>query len=282
MMESLTKNGSAPSTDSRAEPAKANGAAAPAATADWRSNLIPEDLRKDTLWDRFKDPGSVFKSYKELTALQSKSFGKVPDETSTPEERQAFNAKIGVPEKADGYKFQRPEGVPIDENLESWYRKAAFENGIPKAAAEKLYAGFVEQAQGLLDNAASQVSKFKDELKQDWGYATDRNVRIAGNTLGHLIALSGGTPDQNHPLVKFLNETHLGDHPALIRFFHALAPKFGEDQLIESDTGPTNSDVASAKEEKLELMKKGSAYWKGDKGMVARVAQLNEVIGMAK
>lgn len=245
--------------------------------------LSPDLVKTYSELSRFKTDADLAKSYVELNKLQSRSLGKIPDATATEEERRAFYTKIGAPEKADGYEFKRPEGVAIDETLEKWFRETAYANGIPKATAEKLYDGFVEQAQALMENAAGSVEKWRGDLKKEWGYQYDRNVRIAGNTLGHLIGLSGGTPDEKNEMVQFLNSTHLGDHPAFVKFFHALASKFGEDQLVETDVGPTAADVDSAKQELAELTryvkdKKQSAYWRGDKDAVARVAQLREII----
>lgn len=247
-----------------------------------RDPLDPDLLKTYPSLSRFKTRGDLAKSYVELEKLQSRSIGKIPDEKATPEERRAFYTKIGVPDKADSYEFKRPEGVPIDETLEKWFRTSAYDLGIPKATAEKLYDGFIEQAQALMENASGSVDKWRGDLKKEWGYQYDRNVRIAGNTLGHLLTMAGRNADQNDPFVQFLNTTHLGDHPDFIKFFLSLAPKLGEDQLIDSDAGPSEQDVESAKAEKIELMAKGSSYWKGDKAKVARVAQLNEIIAAAQ
>lgn len=263
----------------------ANGAVGAIAPAGLPGTLAlpPDILKQFPTLSKFKSVPDLAKSYAESEKLLGRSI-RIPDEKATPEERAAFNQKLGVPEKPEGYEFKRPDGVPIDENLEASFRKFAHERGISKATAEGLYDWFVEQAQGLIENAGAQSEKWQNELRNEWGYAFDRNVKLASHALGHLIAFAGDTPDENHPLIKLLNETHLDDHPAMVRFFHKLAPKFGEDSLIEADTGPSETDIQSAKDEMSELKadRKG-AYWNvnhpGHKEAVARVNRLYEIIG---
>jgi hypothetical protein len=48
-------------------------------------------------------------------------------------------------------------------------------------------------------------------------------------------------------LTQFLNETGMGNHPLLVKLFHSMAMKTGEDKLIMS-AGPSESDRQTAGE----------------------------------
>lgn len=278
------------SLESGAPPAagKESGGGAPAggSGAEPWLNVLPAEYRTDPNFIKFKNIGDFAKSYRTMESIMGKSV-RIPDDGATPQEVADFRAKLGVPEKPDGYEIKFAEGVPVDEKLLGSYLEAAHKAGIPKSAAQELAHWWANQMQGSVEgtraSAEQQKAAWDAELRKEWGYAHDRNLKIAGNTLGHLIALAGETPDANHPLVKMLNQTGMGDHPAMIRFFHKLAAKFGEDAFLDADQGPSAEDVASAKARIAELRNDAKgAYWDGNhpghKDAVEEMKRLNEIV----
>ena len=68
--------------------------------------------------------------------------------------------------------------------------------------------------------------------------------------------------------------TKLGDHPAVIRAFAALADKMGEDKIVQAD-GPNYLTPKQIDKEIATLQQPGSAYW--DKNHPNHAAAVDEV-----
>ena len=111
---------------------------------DWTKNLSP-DYQDFGKLANYKDIYSLVGSLVNADRTISKGLEKLPNTDSTPEEWNAFYAKLGRPEQADGYKFE-VEG--LDEQVGEWYKGVAHEAGLSQDQANSLlgkYAEFDEQ-----------------------------------------------------------------------------------------------------------------------------------------
>ena len=69
------------------------------------------------------------------------------------------------------------------------------------------------------------------ELKTEWGQAFDQKLQKANNVVSQVFPK--GIMSMN-----LEDGTKIGDHPAVIKAFAALADKMGEDNIVQA-SGPT-------------------------------------------
>lgn len=150
----------------------------------WYASIQDEGTRTWAEAKGFKDPLAVVESAYNLEKLMG--FDKagrtivVPDDKATPEQVSAFRAKLGVPEKADGYKLPIPEGGDdaFAKTASSWFHEA----GIPAKSAETLaakwndYAAAVAQQQE--DAFHADTENGLKELQAEYGEAFEQNVEL--------------------------------------------------------------------------------------------------------
>lgn len=112
----------------------------------------------------------------ELSELKSKALTP-PKDDATPEEWQAFYAKIGRPEKSEGYEFNVPKEMPAgllyDGESATAFKSWAHEAGLSPRQAQTLHDRFVTHQSGLFANATDAAVKQADAAAGDlikvWG-----------------------------------------------------------------------------------------------------------------
>jgi hypothetical protein len=206
-----------------------NGATAPAATQaaptatvpEWRQQ-IPEAIRGDKLWDRYKDPAAAFQSLHEA----QKAIGgmvKKPGPDAKPEEVAAFREKMGVPKDASGYK--PPEGVPLDQPRWEKWTGHAHKLGLTPEQLTGLATLEAEERQGAVDGARQEWIAGAKQLEAEWGpelYA--KNVTLAARAIDRHMSPEGK---------QFLDDTGLGNHPEWIKAWASVGALLAEDGYIE-------------------------------------------------
>jgi hypothetical protein len=138
----------------------------------------------------------------------------------------------GAPEEyAD---FTLPEGFTADGPVLTDFKATAKEMGLTQDAAQKvvdLGAKLVEQTQQQMRDAWAQTTaKWVDTIKTDpeiGGAQMNERVAVAVKALDKF-----GTPE----LRAALNETGMGNHPEVVRFFHRVGLAISEDTLVTSNT----------------------------------------------
>ncbi len=163
---------------------------------------LPEALRDNPTFGKFKTVGDLAKSYAEIESMQGRSL-RIPGDEATDEERSAFNDKVlerapglmarpdfddeeqtrafyaalGVPDAAD--KYVAPEDVKVDDAILADLRQTSHELKLTPSQftmmatklARELNAG--AEAQQAASDAAEQA------LKKEWGLAYDQKVKQA-------------------------------------------------------------------------------------------------------
>jgi len=192
------------------------------APTDWRSAL-PEDIRGEKSLSTFKDIGGLAKSYVESQKLIGGSV-RIPGSDAKPEEVSAFHRKLGVPEAPDKYELKT--GPWIDEPALQGFRQAAHKLGVPPAAAQGLldwYGSVWEARQG---NIGEETKRVESQLKQEWGAAYEKHIALAQRTVREM----GG-----EELLTFLDDSGLGNNPALIKMLARVGSILAEDGAIPGE-----------------------------------------------
>lgn len=186
------------------------------------------------------------------TVGQAEDEAKAAAEQETPEaklEREAAEAKTNeVPETYEAYKL--PDGVQVDEALLGEFNTVAKELGLTQAQAQKLVdlqaktaaAGETGREEFLAQALKTQSDTWVNEIKNDpelGGAKFDATVSTA------VKAISTFFGDDFRQL---LNDSGIGNNPALIRGMYKIGLAISEDKLVipGSDASATE-EVSAAK-----------------------------------
>lgn len=249
---------------------------------DWRAGLSEEYREHEGLKD-IKDLNGLVKSHLSAQEMIGKSV-RIPGEDTDDETRERFFqdlakvdgviriptaddedgqkalwTKLGRPDDAKGYEFERPKDLPpgtdYSDDMETWFRDRALAHNMPKAMAEGMFKDYQEfiGAQG-----AAMVEQYKAveaELKKAWGQDYEKRAEIAHNMAkkfgGEELLVLMET-------VKTPDGKTLGNSPAFIKAMYDIAAKTQEDGVLQGDElkGESRDEI----EAKINELKAHSAY----------------------
>lgn len=162
-------------------------------------------------------------------------------ETKTPEQiQQEADAAAATKKEADAAKptgapdaytdFTLPEGIDMDVGTLDAFKGLAKELNIPQEAAQKLIdlqtTLVAKQADAYQQAVVAQGQKWAAEVKNDpelGGENYDKSVASAIK-----VIQSFGDP----ALTELLNDSGLGNHPALFKFCHRISAAISEDKFV--------------------------------------------------
>ena len=200
------------------------------APPDWRASL-PDDIKADPALQIIQDIPSLAKSYLHAQKMVGSDKISVPSQHATEQDWQQVFRKLGVPEKVDDYKIERPKDASFDDEFVGQFKMKAHAFGILPKQAQNLVNWFNEaskfRAKVLAEGYAAEVEKGLGALKQEWGQAFDAKLSRANQVLVE----AGG-----EELTKLLAETGLNNHPLVIKAFAKLGDIVKED-AIPADGG---------------------------------------------
>jgi hypothetical protein len=158
-----------------------------------------------------------------------------PQQTSTevpPGTTDGSNAAPAVPE---AYEYKLPEGVTLDADVTGELSGLARDFGLTQEQAQKVADLGAKMSQKW---ATGQTDALEAAATQ-WAAATTSDAEIGGAKLDASLAAGQkalkelGTPE----LSKLLNESRLGNHPEVIRFFARVGQKVSEDGFVAGTAG---------------------------------------------
>lgn len=168
-----------------------------AATNDWTAAL-DEETRATAAAKGWKSPADAAKAYlhsqRSFSELQQKALVP-PGDDAKPEELDAFYAKLGRPEKPDGYEFKLPEGLPeafpYDATMADKFKNWAHQAGIPSKQAQTLHDQYVKDIAAQMTAAqeaqAKVIEQSHEALVKAWGDPSSetykRNQELANRAL---------------------------------------------------------------------------------------------------
>ena len=228
----------------------------PETNTDWRAALSDE-LRADKSLENIKDISSLAKSYIHAQKLVGADKIPVPNKHATEDDWNAVYSKLGRPETPDGYKFNLPEDQKVDEDGLKVFADHAHKLGLLPNQAEGMVKFYNELRANELSSADSTATaarqKATDELQAEWGQAYNQKLERANNVVREVFP-------KGFMSMNLEDGTKIGDHPAVIKAFAALADKMGEDKIVQAD-GPAYLTPKQIDKEIATLQAPGSAYW---------------------
>lgn len=181
---------------------------------------LSDDLKVHNSLQNFKDADGLAKSYVHLNQLLGKKF-----EDLSPEDLDSYYSKLGRPEDAEGYKFPDME----NQDVKKWYQDNAFKMGLTQDQARGLAESYMELEQSgmksMEEARAKQSAEWLKTIQDDFGGAFDKRIEVAKKA----VKQYGGDE-----LVSYLNESGLGDHPAMVKAFSEIGKEMLEDSLTQT------------------------------------------------
>ena len=142
----------------------------------------------------------------------------------------------GAPEK---YEFQAGEGRQFDDEVIGAFSEAAKEANLPQDAAQK-----------ILDKVAPVLEARREaqvaEARAQWAADSKADKEFGGDKLQENLAVAKKARDAfaTPALVELLDQSGLGDHPEVIRFFVKAGKAISEDNFVGGGQGSTQPATA--------------------------------------
>ena len=245
----------------------------PEVSTDWKANLSDE-VRADKSLENIKDIEGLAKSYVHAQKLVGADKIPVPNKYATDKDWDAVYEKLGRPKSSDGYKYELPEDQKVDETALKNFSSQAHKLGLLPTQAQGMVKFYNEMMGKQLADAESistaQREKAMTELKTEWGQAYDQKLQKANAVVSSVFPK--GIMSMN-----LEDGSKIGDHPAVIKAFSALADKMGEDDIVQS-SGPVFKTPKEIEKQIGELQQPGSSYW--DKNHPNHQAAVEEVLAL--
>lgn len=267
----------APPVAPAGDPPASPPAGDPPASTDWRSSITDPDAKEFAT--RLATPADAVKVALDLRRANSAMI-KVPGKDATAEDRAKFNKAIGVPEKAEDYKFEiGRDATEADKAIQGNLAKIALENGIPAQAMTALSKAVSELATAAKDeeNRVAVAAREANEaaLRKEWGADYEANKTLATR------AVQAFGEVKSHPeVIEFFDKTmvngqKLGDHPVMVRMLGNIGRRMGEGEFI----GAVGSDQRATLQGELQQIMSdnppGTEKYKSP-AVQNRIKQINE------
>lgn len=265
-------------------PAGGQGAAGegqtPVLTWDQVRSAIPEPLRKEKVWESVKDIEGLAKTFVESQKLIGSSV-RIPKEDAPAEEWNKFYTKLGRPESARGYDSvplpDLPDGDEWDKDLIEGFKKNAFDIGMSPRQFQSSLQAFVAAIEGKVSARKAALEGAVNTMREKWGAAYKNNVAYAKAAAQQIFGDAG---------VQLLDQSGLGNHPAILEGLVRLGKEFAEDGVIELGEAFTAPSSAQAEVDRIMNLSREERekhpYWndklQGHREAVDRVYALREII----
>lgn len=197
---------------------------------------------------------AIGKSYREAEKFVGAPADQVVRLPKDPNDAIAMRTvwqRLGMPKEAKDYDFsgvKLPDGTAPDEKFTEFFRKTAFDLGLPKSAAER-FAGEVVKHNAEQMTAAQAEFKAKIDIEQanlakNWGANYNANMQVAKNAAAALKM----TAEDVTALESVVGYARVMD------MLRTVGSKIGEDKFIANPGGGNVMTREQAVARKSELM----------------------------
>jgi len=207
----------------------------------WRDKYVPEDLRKEKVYDTIKDLPTAFKTLGHQAKLVGRKGILLPTETSGESEWDAFHEATGRPKTAEEYVMEIPEenADNFSEDLITEARGIFHGLGFNQKQVDTLWEFEKKRVAAMektLDDFETQEkTEAETALRNKWGTAYDENLHLVNRMISE-NAVEG--EERDYLLAEY------GNDPKLAGFLGNIAKKFVEHKII-TDVETPSADIQS-------------------------------------
>jgi len=240
----------------------------------WRDKYVPEDLRREKIYDAIKDLPTAFKTLGHQAKLVGRKGILLPTEASGQSEWDTFHEALGRPKTAEEYMMEVPEEHTdyFDEELIKEAKGMFHGLGFNQRQVDTLWEFEKKRAattdKALDDFEAQEKSEAETALRNKWGTAYDENLHLVNRMISE-NAVEG--EERDYLLAEYGNDSKLAG------FLGNIAKKFVEHKII-TDIETPSSDLESRKKELLNSKAYLDANHPDHKSVATQVRQIFEQI----
>lgn len=210
------------------------------AAKPWWDAIPEEPVRELMSQKAYKTPAEMAVAYYNANKLIGGSTHVIPlpGENATPEDMEAFYAKLGRPNTPSDYELKFEDGVQVDDGMVEFGKQVFHKIGLNNKQAQLLANEWnkfnAEQAQKWQEDFAKRNDEAVNALKASWGAEAEAHIQ-AGKRAYAALGLSTDT-------VNAL-EAHIGAAP-VVELLAKLGKMAGEGKLTAgSQSDPSNPDT---------------------------------------
>jgi len=188
------------------------------------ANLTPEQkAEKEAADKKVADDKAALEA--NLTPEQKAEKEAAEKKAADDKAKQAQSA----PEKYED--FKAPEGVVLDGEVVSEFQAVAKELNLSQENAQKVIDRLAPK---IAQKTSAQINDAVAKARTEWGETSKTDKEFGGDKLTENLGVAKkaldafGTPE----LRNLLNETGLGNHPEVVRFFYRAGKAINEDRLV--------------------------------------------------
>lgn len=197
-------------------------------------------------------------------------------EELTDDDRNKVYERLGRPADPDGYDLTGIVPEQYNHDLVDQFKKKAHEVGMSNEATKKVAEWYknVETAQkeAIEKSKNMQADAWMLELKRDFGNKFDVEVKNANKALAAYT---------DKAFAEYMNQSGLGNHPALVKAFAKIGRELSEDKLVQSETASRLAQSEELRRSEILRLRSDKAfmdkYRRGDSAAIARMNALYEV-----
>lgn len=191
----------------------------------------------------------------------------------TPQDMERIYKKLGRPDEPD--KYDLTEIVPdnFNKGLVDEFKKKAFDIGLSNEKTRELadwYKGVeLKQVEAINNQRKAMADHHLLELKRDFGVNFEKEVNYARKAIDAYTDKS---------FKQYMDESGLGNHPALVKAFAKIGRELSEDKLVQSETANRLAGDEAVKKAEINRLRNDrqfmERYRKGDPAAVQRLNSL--------
>ncbi len=142
----------------------------------------------------------------------------------------------GVP---DAYEVSLPDGAELDQAALDHFSPAFRELHLTNDQVQKL-------ADLRLEEQQQQAQHWAD-TRRSWVKQGERDAEVGGNRYRTSVATAQSAIAQfaDQEAVQFLEDSGLGDHPAMLRMFHRIGAAMADDSIVTARGGAADQGPAA-------------------------------------
>lgn len=221
-----------------AAPAKAEAAPVAAATDD--GTLLGEAGIEKAAAPAAKEPTPEEKAAAETKAAEDKKLIEADDKTLTPDQLKQKQVLLKAQEDAkanvvpEKYTAKLPEGIKMNDSLVETLTPVLKELNVTQAGFQKLVDAYTPVIQKQVTEAVKAHSDNNDrifnEIKTEWKTQTNK---LLGAEPAKEIAFAAKVLNKfgDKDVRQMLNDTGVGNHPALVKMLVAIGRSISEDSM---------------------------------------------------
>lgn len=189
------------------------------------------------------DVNKLAGSYLALQSLMGQGRVVIPKDANDITAWQAYDKALGIPEEADGYNLEAPEGVDM-----TGFNELMKVNHIPPAAAKNIFDALVNDFTVMQESeekeAETKMQQAEASLRKEWGLKYKENIDNAANCLRKMC--------DSEDEYNYYNQK-IGNDAKMLKLLAKMGEMTAEGNLGGFDGGARKSFTLTPAEAQAEL-----------------------------